>query len=123
MIKDEVRVLIVHYLSSDLLIYLVLRGVKGVEHLGLINGSFNDLINYLSSTNLMDEVRYIVLPGNEVFRVYGRDRTLSKVSNDELSSLTSMVVEGRRVLNMVADELRFITTLSKNTFKGCVADG
>ena len=123
MIKDEVRVLIVHYLSKDLLIYLVLRGVKGVEHLGLVNGGINDLINYLSSTNLIDEVRYIVLPGNEVFKVYGRDRMLGSVSNDELSSLTNIVAEGRRVLNLITEELRFITTLSENRFKGCVANG
>ncbi len=62
--KTESRILIMKEfedcLGRSLTLYVVVRGEKGIEHLGLIDGRDNAAVRYLHSSRLIDEVRLII---------------------------------------------------------------
>ncbi|MEM0453893.1 MAG: hypothetical protein QXO98_04490 [Sulfolobales archaeon] len=108
MIKDEVRVLIFDSLA-DYLIYVIQRGIKGIEHVGMLKGNFEDLLNHLISTELIKETRYIYSPDGKLFKVLTHgDIKIYELSPEELSPLINIISEGRRVIGLVKDELKLI---------------
>ncbi len=62
--KTESRILIMKEfkdcLGRNLTLYAIVRGEKGIEHLGLTDGSSNTTMRYLHLSRLIDEVRLII---------------------------------------------------------------
>lgn len=62
--KTESRILIMKEfedcLGRNLTLYAIVRGEKGIEHLGLTDGRSNAAVRYLHSLRLIDEVRLII---------------------------------------------------------------
>jgi len=59
-LKKEVRILTYKTVECGLMkytFYAVLRGVKGFEHVGVVKGGLEELIKYLKSSKVYDEVR------------------------------------------------------------------
>lgn len=62
-IKNETRVLFIYSVKTgrtNLRLYAVIRGDKGLEHLGIISGGINEAIENARERGILDEVRYIV---------------------------------------------------------------
>ncbi|MCS7108094.1 MAG: hypothetical protein RMH77_01350 [Sulfolobales archaeon] len=110
MIKDEVRVLVVDSISNYL-IYVVQRGVRGVEHVGVLKGSFEELLNQLRTTNLINEIRYVSTPDGKVFKLSGRIYSENPAPvSDESTLLTNIISEGKRIIELLKEELKLIMT-------------
>ncbi len=63
--KSEVRILLSKEftptcLNDKMTLYLIIRGVKGIEHVGLLRGGFKELLNKLRESKVLDEVRIIL---------------------------------------------------------------
>ena len=62
--KSESRVLVLQEFEDcrghKLTLYAIVRGEKGIEHLGMIDGHGNAVARYLSTSRLIDEVRLTV---------------------------------------------------------------
>lgn len=111
MIKDEVRVLVVDYVTDDLMIYVIQRGIKGVEHLGVVHGGLKELQDHLRSNNLINEVKYIVLPEGRVLRVVERGEVRPHDLRDEEAVLIrNIVLDGKHIIDLVRSELKLIMT-------------
>lgn len=110
MIKDEVRVLVVDYITDDLMIYVIQRGVKGVEHLGIVYGGIKELQDHLKSNNLINEVKYMALPEGRVLRVVEPDEVRPYDLRDEEVVLHNIILEGKRIIDLVKSELKLIMT-------------
>jgi len=62
-IKNETRVLFIYSVKTgkiDLRLYAVIRGDKGLEHLGVISGGIDEVIENARKRGILDEVRFIV---------------------------------------------------------------
>ncbi len=109
MIKDEVRVLVVDYIDDGLIIYVIQRGTKGIEHLGVVKGGLEELRDHLRSNNLIDEVRYVVLSEFNVLKVVGREWIkIHDLNVEESLILNNIVAEGRHIIRLIKDELKLI---------------
>jgi len=61
--KREIRVLLIlqdKLLDKDIVLYAIVRGVKGLEHIGLKIGSANEILNQVLKDKLMEEVRFVI---------------------------------------------------------------
>ncbi len=61
--KDEIRILLLKELKCNNIIetfYCIIRGFKGIEHLGLVKGDVNSVKTSPTLRNLMGEVRHVV---------------------------------------------------------------
>jgi len=62
-VKHETRVLFIYSIKScknSLRLYAVIRGDKGLEHLGIISGGVGEVVENARKRGILDEVRYIV---------------------------------------------------------------
>ncbi len=64
-LKSETRVLFIHSIKSSknnikLKFYAIIRGNKGLEHLGMVENDVKDVIESLRRKGILDEVRVIV---------------------------------------------------------------
>jgi len=63
-LKTESRILIMKEfedcLGRNLTLYAIVRGEKGIEHLGLTDGHSDAVVRYLRSSKLIEEVRLII---------------------------------------------------------------
>jgi hypothetical protein len=61
--KDEVRILLLKELKCNGIVqtfYCIIRGSKGIEHIGLVKGEVRSLNTHPYFKGLMSEVRYII---------------------------------------------------------------
>jgi len=106
-IKSEARILVTEYFDSNAILYAVLRGIKGIEHVGLVGGDTRSLKDELRKSHLLDEIRYIILPDGSVVEVHGSN--LREVLDDGVRRyLVSIANEVKEMLNMIRSELKFI---------------
>ncbi|HDN02132.1 MAG: hypothetical protein DRO10_02360 [Thermoprotei archaeon] len=60
--KKEVRTLLMQTLDcgDTYVMYALLRGLKGLEHVGLVKGTYVDALNRLKETSILDEVNIVI---------------------------------------------------------------
>ncbi len=111
MIKDEVRVLVAEYVNHELILYVIQRGAKGLEHLGVVKGGVKELYEHLKSNNLISEVKYLSLPEGGVIKLAGHGEVITvDLGSEEFELLSNVIAEGRRIIDLVRDGLKLITT-------------
>ncbi|MCD6428585.1 MAG: hypothetical protein J7L12_03090 [Desulfurococcales archaeon] len=62
-VKNETRVLFIYSVKTgkiNLSLYAVIRGDKGLEHLGIVSGGISRVVENARERGILDEVRYIV---------------------------------------------------------------
>ncbi len=60
--KKEARILLIKEFTcrNTYSIYIIIRGVKGIEHIALLEGTKDDVLSHLRETGFLEEVRKIV---------------------------------------------------------------
>lgn len=106
MVKEEVRVLVAESISDNLVVFIVFRGVKGMEHVGFVKGGLNELIDHLRRERLLDEIRYLVLSDEKVLEVRDGKLITSKLSDNDLKFISGIISEGRRIVKLILRELK-----------------
>lgn len=96
--KKEARILLIKEFTcrNTYSIYIIIRGVKGIEHVALLEGASDDALSHLRETGLLEEVRKVVdlstanetlsMPGlseNMYFIKKLLDRTYSLICSNE----------------------------------------
>lgn len=97
--KKEVRFLILRELTingKNFTLYLVVRGIKGVEHLGFLHGRKDEVLKILSSSKLMNEVKVVLNV---------RDLNNEKLSFLNDNELISYLLRLKPFIDSLSDEL------------------
>ncbi len=106
-LKSEARFLILHKITvknRSFVLYLIVRGIKGIEHLGFIEGTEDDVIRELIASKLMEEIKIILK---------SRDLDEHKLRNIKSKELTKYLLDLRHFIDILAKELvKLITSLN-----------
>lgn len=106
MIKEEVRILIIDKVLHNFSIYIILRGIKGMEHLGLVKGDVEDVIIHLKRIRLLDEIRYVVLYDGRILEVKDGNLISSQVSGEELKFIINLTSIYGEIIKVIEQELK-----------------
>ncbi len=97
--KSESRILIMKEFKDcqghRLTFYVIMRGEKGIEHLGISDGDGSTVVKYLRASRLIDEVR-IFINLNEFY-----DRELQRFPE----AVKRKVQESLKLLNALTEEV------------------
>jgi|Deesub1362A_J573_1020465.scaffolds.fasta_scaffold39175_2 hypothetical protein len=77
--KREIRILLVHESKCGFSLYAIIRGIKGIEHLALVRGGFNEALEDARIKDLLDEVRHVINLDSEIELSSITDSQLLKV--------------------------------------------
>jgi len=83
-----------------------LRGIKGIEHLGLVKGDVEDVVTHLKRNHLLDEVRYVVLYDGRVLEVKGGNLIHPQISGEELKFIVDLTSSYGKIIKVIEQELK-----------------